>query len=318
MPGRPHHHTHGHQGLHRTSYSRCFTRYPTWCAGGRSSHGCSLRSTRQHVLHWHGGRLSHRSPPMLDSYPQPAPAQATWLNVKRRNSSTGTPASTWSHSSSRPLDDLATHQQPSRPLSTTASPNTNCEPSPRDHHGSCLTMAGTLWCPSLRAYRQSTRVHSHCVLSGPCYVSPVMGTWRVGCVPCFLAARLAVPTTLVKQPVVGPPWSIGPVANACAHPWCLQGTPTPGSHAGCQHAVPALRLHAGREHAVPRVACGAADPRGCRGASQPTVCATRLRIAGRSPATEFTVACRHTASSKSPTHSVRHLTKVYRNLSHRP
>ena len=51
MPGRPHHHTHGHQGLHRTSYSRCFTHHPTWYAGGKSSHGCCLRPTRQHVLH---------------------------------------------------------------------------------------------------------------------------------------------------------------------------------------------------------------------------------------------------------------------------
>ena len=117
MPGRPHHHTHGHQGLHRTSYSRVLHASPqpgTQAEKARMDVVFDLRGSTYYINT--GGRLSHRSPPMLDSYPQPAPAQATWLNVKRRNSSTGTPASTWSHSSSRPLDDLATthkvHQTP--------------------------------------------------------------------------------------------------------------------------------------------------------------------------------------------------------------
>ena len=34
--------THRHQGVHRTIHPRAFTIYPTWCSGGRSTHGCCL------------------------------------------------------------------------------------------------------------------------------------------------------------------------------------------------------------------------------------------------------------------------------------
>ena len=106
-------------------------------------------------------RFSHRSLPMLDSYPRPVVAQASWPNASKRKRSTGTPASTWHPPSSKPRVDQATtlkssskhstaapttHLRPpatprpsSRPTCTTASPNNNSEPSPRDHHAYWLT-----------------------------------------------------------------------------------------------------------------------------------------------------------------------------------
>ena len=93
--------------------------------------------------------------------PPPAVAQVTWPNAKRRENVTDTPVSAWSHSSSRPQNNLATTPKKSSNTSTTirtttdnyprrlgdhqehlvttASPNKNSEPSPRDHHAHCLT-----------------------------------------------------------------------------------------------------------------------------------------------------------------------------------
>ena len=153
MPGRPGHHTHGCHGLHRTDHSRPTTRVPargpspkehawTSCPTCTDSHTTATRRWSRHSLSTE------------DSSQQPAPAWATWPNVKRRKSSKGIPASTWFHSYSKPLDDPATmhksssnintatwttHQQPPETPgppcklhSTAASPNNNCEPSPRD------------------------------------------------------------------------------------------------------------------------------------------------------------------------------------------
>ena len=72
--------------------------------------------------------LSRISPTMPASYPPPAVAQATWLNVKKRKSSTDTPVSTWSHSSSRPLDDLDTTPKSSSNTCTTTRITTDSYP----------------------------------------------------------------------------------------------------------------------------------------------------------------------------------------------
>ena len=119
----------------------------------RSTHGHRIQPARTHVLYRHGSghaiflqRRTHlisQRPPMLHGQTR-----------REEKSSTGTPASTWSLSSLRTLDDPATthksssntslatrnthqhltgtHGRPFRPHRTTASPNNRSEPLPRD------------------------------------------------------------------------------------------------------------------------------------------------------------------------------------------
>ena len=123
-------------------------------------HGHCRGITWSHVSH----RYSHCSPlsPITSAWlPPPVVARVLWPNVRKRQSSNDTPASIWSHSSSKPQEAWATtprsssnnstatrttHRQPSgtlgrpsKPHCTTASPNNNSEPSPRDRHDCCLT-----------------------------------------------------------------------------------------------------------------------------------------------------------------------------------
>ena len=127
----------------------------------------------------------------------------------------------------------------------------------------------------------------------------------MGPVPRFLAPRLAVHTTLVKQPVVGPPREIVPVADAGAH------TKMPTQHplqehtrdASTQHLPSDRTLDASTQcHHLPAEQLTEA---GCPGASK--VAEHRTTPSHRMQWRLQTSLFRHP-----PLHRVRGLTEVYR------
>ena len=102
----------------------------------RSTHGRRVRfcvAARKKKIQ----RLSHRSLPTQDSSRLPAPAQATWRIARKREGSTDIPASTWSHSSSKPRPKihqsrLQRHGPPTNTKPTWTFRNNTSKPSPRD------------------------------------------------------------------------------------------------------------------------------------------------------------------------------------------
>ena len=218
-------------------------------------------------------RLSHRSLPMLGSYPLPAVvSRLHFQNAKRRKSSTGTPSSPplprinldplvletmrrpGCRAPKKSLRHCTVTQTTQRlPPATRGPLSKPPHSSTSRHHVTLMPLVSPL-CP-----RPSTLAASSCWpqcllsvfvltpgacfrvltvsphvlivcssgLSGPrCFPLQLSGSLprptsgrnvTSGRRPTLLAARLALHTTLVKQPLASPSWSIVPVARACAH-----------------------------------------------------------------------------------------------------
>ena len=217
-------------------------------------------------------RLSHRSLPMLGSYPLAAVvSRLHFPNAKRRKSSTGTPSlppprinldpsvletmrrpgcrapkkslrhCTVTQTSQR-LPPATRGPLSKPPHSSTSRHHVTLMPlvsplCPRPVHPRCQFLLAAM--PPVRV-----RVDPRCLsprlivsphvllvcssgLSGPrCFPLQLSGSLprptsgrnvTSGRRPTLLAARLALHTTLVKQPLASPSWSIVPVARVCAH-----------------------------------------------------------------------------------------------------